>query len=285
MSAWHVDDAVVAAYGERRLDPVQRASVEAHAARCGECRDALGAVGVTEVAGAGAPGFDLDRLWSRVEARVTTPEVSRVDRVLIRLGLSMPDLVVLRFAAAGSRQWTIATTLVLTVTALAAVLGPVESAHASFLIVAPLLPALGVAATYRLVPPGVDLLERTAPYPPARLLLWRTAYVVTAAVPVAVALGLVVLRHPGAAVSWLLPALACTLSVVAAATRQDPTRPAAVVAVCWTAVVVAWQVRDTPWAITDVSTQGVALALSVAAALVLHRRLAGGPNTSAVGGI
>ena len=94
------------------------------------------------------------------------------------------------------------------------------------------------------------------------MLLWRTAYVVVTAVPVAVAAGAVVLHHPWAAVSWLLPALACTLCVAAASTWHDPVRPAAVVAVGWTGVVVAWQVRDTPWAITTASTQLVALAVS-----------------------
>lgn len=73
------------------------------------------------------------------------------------------------------------------------------------------------------------------------------------AVPVAVAVGAVVLHHPGAAVSWLLPALACTLCVTAASTWYDPVRPAAFVALGWTGVIIAWQVRDTPWAITTAS--------------------------------
>ena len=284
MNAWHVDDGVAAAYGERRLDPVQRASVEAHAVRCKECRSLLGADATGTTGGRRSPHLDLEHLWARVEAAVSTPDIGRSGRALLRLGSSMSDVVVTRVVAAQSRQWTIATTLVLAVTAVATVLGPVDSAHAAFLVVAPLLPALGVAATYRLVPHGVDLLERTAPFSPARMLLWRTAYVVVTAVPVAVAAGAVVLHHPWAAVSWLLPALACTLCVAAASTWHDPVRPAAVVAVGWTGVVVAWQVRDTPWAITTASTQLVALAVSVGAALLLHRRLTGDPAPTALGG-
>ncbi len=284
MSAWHVDDGVAAAYGERRLDPVQRASVEAHAVRCKECQSLLGADATGTTGGRRSPHLDLEHLWARVEAAVSTPDIGRSGRALLRLGVSMSDVVVTRVVAAQSRQWTMATTLVLAVTAVAAVLGPVDSAHAAFLVVAPLLPALGVAATYRLVPHGIDLLERAAPFSPARMLLWRTAYVVVTAVPVAVAVGAVVLHHPGAAASWLLPALACTLCVAAAATWHDPVRPAAVVAVGWTGVVVAWQVRDTPWAITTASTQLVALAVSVGAALLLHRRLTGDPATTALGG-
>jgi len=281
VSAWHVDDAVVTAYGERRLDAVQRASVEAHAARCQECRDILG----TRVVGdQRSPALDLDRLWTRVESAVSTPKVGRADRALLRLGLSMSDVVVTRVVAAQSRQWTIATTLVLAVTAVTAVLGPVDSAHTAFLVVAPLLPALGVAAIYRLVPHGIDMLERAAPYSPARLLLWRTAYVVVTAVPISVAAGVAVLQHPWAAVSWLLPALGCTLCVVAAASWHDPVRPAAAVAMGWTAVVVTWQVRDTPWAIATAPTQLVAAAIAAAAALVIHHRLSNDPTRPVFGG-
>ena len=282
MSAWHVDDGVAAAYGERGLDPVQRASVEAHAVRCEACRAVLGAGATGPINSQRSPDLDLEHLWARVEAAVSTPEVGRSGRALLRLGVSMSDVVVTRVVAAQSRQWTIATMLVLAVTAVAAVLGPVDSAHAAFLVVAPLLPALGVAATYRLVPHGIDLLERAAPFSPARMLLWRTAYVVVTAVPVAVAVGAMVLHHPGAAVSWLLPALACTLCVAAAATWHDPVRPAALVALGWTAVVVAWQVRDTPWAVTTAPTQLVAIAVSVGAALLLHHRLSSDPAPSAV---
>lgn len=281
MNAWHVDDTVAIAYGTRRLDAVQRASVEAHAVRCKDCRAILAASATGDH---GRADLDLDQLWTRIEAAVSAPELGRCGRALLRLGASMSDVVVTRVVAAQSRQWTIATTLVLAVTAVAAVLGPVDSTHAAFLVVAPLVPALGVAATYRLVPHGIDLLERASPFSPARMLLWRSAYVVVTAVPVAVAAGAAVLHHPGAAVSWLLPALACTLCVAAASTWHDPVRPAAFVALGWTSVIIAWQVRDTPWAITTASTQLVALAVSVGAALLLHRRLTSDPASSAIGG-
>ena len=283
MSAWHVDDTVATAYGTRRLDAVQRASVEAHAVRCEDCRAFLAASATGDHRRTDLD-LDLDQMWTRIEAAISAPELGRGGQALLRLGASMSDVVVTRVVAAQSRQWTIATTLVLAVTAVAAVLGPVDSAHAAFLIVAPLLPALGVAATYRLVPHGIHLLERAAPFSPARMLLWRTAYVVFTAVPVAVAVGAVVLHHPGAAVSWLLPALACTLCVTAASTWSDPVRPAAFVALGWTGVIIAWQVRDTPWAITTASTQLVAVAVSVGAALLLHRRLPSDPAPSAIGG-
>lgn len=271
MSGWHVDAALAAAYVDRRLGPVPRASVEAHASKCSACQMLLGA------RSPGPSALDVDRLWARVEAAVVAPPVGLLGRVLIRLGLPMRDLVMLRVVASQSRQWTLATTLVLVVAAAAAVLGPVASAHAAFLIVAPLLPALGVAATYRLVPPGIDLLEQSTPTSPARRLLWRSTYVVATAVPVAGIVGAVVLRHPGAAASWLLPALACTLCVAVGSTWSDVGRPAVAVGLTWTAIVGLWMVRDTPWAIATAPTQALAALVSVAAAVVLARRLAPGP--------
>ena len=102
MSAWHVDDGVAAAYGERRLDPVQRASVEAHAVRCKECRSVLGAGATGPTNSQRSPDLDLEHLWARVEAAVSTPEVGRSGRALLRLGVSMSDVVVTRVVAAPS---------------------------------------------------------------------------------------------------------------------------------------------------------------------------------------
>lgn len=267
MTGWHIEEAAAAAYGGRRLSPVERASLEAHATRCAECRSRLVACSAASSTSSG------DGLWDRIESRVTAPKLGPVSRALVRSGIRMPDVVVLRAVASQSRPWTIAATLVLVAAALTAMLGPVDSGLFVFLGVAPLVPAVGVAVTFRLVPSGVDLLERVAPYSPARMLLWRTAYVVVVAVPPALVAGVVVLADPWAAVGWLLPAAACTLCVAAASTWTDPTRPAVVVALVWAVVVTMWAVRDATWAITSPATQMTALAVIAVAATVLQQRL------------
>jgi hypothetical protein len=272
MTDWHIDDAAAAAYGRRQLGPVQRASLETHAVRCERCRARL----VASSTASSPSAIGADRLWSRIESRVSSPTPGPVSRTLLRLGIREPDVVVLQSVAAQSRPWTIATTLVLVAAAVAAMLGPVDAAHDAFVLVAPLVPALGVAATYRLVPSGVDLVERAAPFSPARMLLWRTAYVVAAAVPLAVLAGVLVLPDPLMALAWLLPAAACTSCVAAAATWTDPVRPAAVVALVWAAVVISWSVRDTTGTITAIPTQAAAVAVVAAALAVLQRRLGDG---------
>ena len=137
MSAWHVGEGALAAYVDRGLDGVQRASVEAHLTRCAGCRGALaGMVG-------GASGaVSFDRLWDRIETRVEDLSAGRSPGWLQRVGVREPDTVIVRAVGSQSAQWTLATTLVLAAAALAAALGRNDSARLAFLILAPLLPPL-----------------------------------------------------------------------------------------------------------------------------------------------
>lgn len=268
MSDWHVEPGVLVAYLARSLDGVGRASVEAHVVRCARCR-----AEVARVSGTGLGSTDFDALWDRIETAVETRHSSGITRRLGRLGIREPDAVVLRETAAQAAQWTVATTVVLALAALAAALGRHDGARLAFLILAPLLPPLGVAASYRLTPPSTALLEATVPYSPARLLLWRTAYVVATAVPAAVAFGAVVPGQAWLAVSWLLPGAACVSLVLLAATWVDPLVPAAAVATGWTALVLGWHLRDTAAQVTTAPVQVWAAAVTVAAVFALHRRL------------
>lgn len=268
MNDWHVQPEVLTAYLARSLDDIARASVEAHVVRCADCR-----ADVARVSGPGLGSTNFDALWDRIETAVETRHSSGVTRRLGRLGIREPDAVVLRETAAQAAQWTVATTVVLALAALAAALGRHDGARLAFLILAPLLPPLGVAASYRLTPPSTALLEATAPYSPARLLLWRTAYVVATAVPAAMAFGAVVPGQSWLAVSWLLPGAACISLVLLAATWVDPLVPAAGVAAGWTALVLGWHLRDTAAQVSTAPVQAWAAVIAVAATVALHRRL------------
>ena len=267
MSSWHVGEGALAAYVDRSLDGVHRASVEAHLTRCASCRSAL-----AETGGGTSGAVSFDRLWDRIETRVEDLSAGRSPGWLQRVGVRGPDAVVVRAVGSQSAQWTLATTLVLAVAALAAALGRNDSARLAFVVLAPLLPPLGVAATFRLTSHSTAMLETTAPYSPARLLLWRTAYVVATAVPAAVAFGAVIPGNAWMAVAWLLPSAACTLVVLVAATWTDPLTPAIAVSTVWLALVVGWQLRDMPTAISAPAVQLASAAITAAAALVLQRR-------------
>jgi hypothetical protein len=278
MSTWHPGAGALATYVDRGLDGVQRASVEAHLTRCATCRGVL-----ADTVGAASGAVAFDGLWDRIETRVEDLPAGRSRGWLQRVGVREPDTVVVRAVGSQSAQWTLATTLVLAVAALAAALGRNDSARFAFLVLAPLLPPLGVAATFRLTSHSTALLETAAPYSPARLLLWRTAYVVATAVPAAVAFGAVIPGNAWLAVAWLLPSAACTLVVLVAATWIDPLMPAIAVSAVWLALVVGWQLRDMTTVISAPPVQLSSAAVTLVAALVLHRRLSDlhVPTTSA----
>ena len=266
MSPWHVDDSALQAYAAQELSTLERASVEAHVMRCDTCRG-----GLARLASASVGTVSFDALFERVQTRIES--APRTTPWLRRMGVTDADTVVVRQIGRQSLQWTIAATLVLALAALAATLAVRDSAQLGFVLLAPLLPALGVAATYRLTPTSTAVLESTSPYSPARLLLWRTAYSVATAVPASILFGAVIPGDPWMAVVWLLPSAACTAIVLAAATWTDPLRPAIAVSAVWLGVVTSWHLRDVPDAVTTPPTQLVSLAIAAAAGTVLARRL------------
>ena len=268
MSSWHVDEPALRAYASRELEALQRASVEAHVMGCGICRGEL-----ARLASGSFGTVAFDELWARVQTRVELAPSVRTTRWLRRVGVTESDSVVVRQIARQCLQWTIAATLVLGLAAFAAALGVHDAALIGFVLVAPLLPPLGVAATYRLTPTATAALETTSPYSPARLLLWRTGYSVATAVPASIAFGAVIPGDPWLAVAWLLPSAACTAVVLVAATWIDPVRPAVVVSAAWIGLVITWHVRHVPDAIATPATQVVSLAVAVAAGAVFARRL------------
>ena len=268
MSTWHVDDTELTAYARRQLAPLQRASVEAHVGACPACRDVL-----TRVVAGSAGTVVFDSLWDRVQLGVEHAPAARPTRWLRRFGVAEPDTVVVRQIGRQSLQWTIATTMMLVVAALAAALGVSDSTQAGFVALAPLLPPLGVAATFRATPPSTAVLEATSPLSPARLLLWRTAYVVATAIPSSVVLGAIIPGDVWLAVAWLLPSAACTAIVLVAATWTDPLVPAVSVSAGWIVLVVVWGLRDLGASMTAPPTQLVSLAVATLAGAVFARRL------------
>lgn len=268
MSPWHVDDSTLQAYAAQELATLERASVEAHVMRCDACRG-----GLARLAPASVGTVSFDALFDRVQTHIELAPSDRTTRWLRRVGVTDADTVVVRQIGRQSLQWTIAATLILALAALAATLAVRDSAQLGFVLLAPLLPALGVAATYRLTPTSTAVLESTSPYSPARLLLWRTAYSVATAVPASILFGAAIPGDPWMAVAWLLPSAACTAIVLAAATWTDPLRPALAVSAVWLGVVTSWHLRHVPDAVATPATQLASLVVAVSAGAVLGRRL------------
>lgn len=202
-------------------------AVEAHLEVCRGCRDRLSAA-----VGAGVPAVAslVDAVWSGLEPQVaataTMPRGRRWSGPLSRW--MTPTMV----------PWL---AMVMAVTLLALLLdlvgtGPGSGDVSLVLLLAPVLPVLGVAASWsRGLDPAYEL---TASVPRAGLplVLRRTASVLGVVVPALLVGGWV----SGVMVAqWLLPCLAFTATTLALGGIVGVTRAAVALTAVWAAVVVA----------------------------------------------
>jgi hypothetical protein len=221
-------------FGE--ADGVVSMSVEQHVMHCPECQrdvaDALTeppAPGVTQTTSAGAPP-DLALVWRGVRDTLEVPRVSFLERLLSRLGLPPADAMLVAAAPALRGSWICAVAL-----AVAFAVGGAVSARTGssgvFLVLAPLVPVVGVAVAFG--PEAGPALEQesSAPYPLVRLVILRTGAVLLAALPVVVVGQLLFPQH--VAWLWLLPALGFTATVLGLSSWFGPWRPAVAVSVMW----------------------------------------------------
>ncbi|HEX9234838.1 MAG TPA: histidine kinase [Actinomycetota bacterium] len=150
---------------------------------------------------------------------------------LVRLGVSDPTARLLAASPSLRLSWFGATGVALAFAVVAAYAGP--GSVLLFLVLAPLLPLAGVAVAYG---PGVDPAHEVSlatPMPASRLLFIRATAVLATTCVLG---GLATLALPQVgwqAVSWLLPALALTVSSLALSTFIAPLRAAATTCVLW----------------------------------------------------
>ena len=221
---WHVQPQLWQAYVAGTLDAAAEASVETHVTRCPVCRAAARAhvdPAVPEV------------VWHGVQAAVTAPRVPVALRWLRRLGVPEDELVLLGAASAVLLPWLTAVGGALTVALLSGLGGAALGNYdALFLASAPLVPVLAVVAAFD---PTESLREVSAatPYSKLRLALLRTAAALAVALPVTMAIGLLVPQLEALAFAWLLPGLVLTTSALVLLTWTAPWTAATVVGGAW----------------------------------------------------
>ncbi|MFI6761046.1 zf-HC2 domain-containing protein [Micromonospora sp. NPDC050417] len=245
---FHIHDLVLRAYAEDRLGDSDSWSVEAHLGRCPSCRARLPLDEPTsqQIAVVGASlRDDLPRQgrlragtrWRRITVLVGFGPAARLGW-LISVAVTLGLLVALAASPAPSRSWLL-------------------------LLIAPVLPVLGIAASYGLRTDPLHELVAATPYAGLRIVLWRTVSVLAVTAPVAFVAGTA--SGIGLPVMWLLPCLALTGLTLGLGTVMEIGRAAAVVVAGWAVVVLAplgeaWMVAPatgTAWVV--VTGVGVAL--------------------------
>lgn len=222
---WHVNSALLRRYVDGDTDVAAAMSIESHLDGCGDCRGLLPGDGVW-----------LEDSWQGVADRVIVSQRGTLERMLVRAGVSASLARLLLTTPALRRSWWLAMVAVLgfAVAAAHAASGD-ERAMLFFLVLAPVLPVIGVAGAYG---PGIDPaheLTIAAPVSGVRLLLIRVVAVLCATVGVAMVAQLFLPTLTWTVVGWLLPALALTSGSLVLGSWVRPEWAAGLVTAVWLA--------------------------------------------------
>ncbi len=260
---WHADDTLIAHYTRGEASALPAAALEQHLTTCAECRARM-AHHVDPV--------PLESIWERIREDAQAPSRSLVERLLIRVGVSESDSLLISVAPSLRTSWLLGLAITLVFVGLGAGFGGTRGL-ACFILVAPLVPMAGVAFAYG---PDVDAVYEVgaaAPYSASRLLLLRSSAVLATSLPLSLAAGLLVPAWTWTTVAWLLPAMALTALVLAASTWMRPTVAALGLGLAWLCVVVVATVERHPVAVLAPSKLLVYAVVGVCAFLVFQFRI------------
>jgi hypothetical protein len=150
---------------------------------------------------------------------------------------------------------------------------------AFYLLIAPLIPVLGVVGAFASDASMIEFTNAT-PYSKTRLALLRTAAVTVTTVPLVAAMGAILPGIGWIAVAWLGPALGLTLAALVALTWWSSTVTGTAAVLVWTVVVGAAYARhDIAGAVSlEAQTVYLVVACLTAAGLVIRSRFARTPG-------
>ncbi|MDP1795333.1 MAG: hypothetical protein Q8K63_14440 [Acidimicrobiales bacterium] len=222
MSAWHVDDETIDAYRANALSDAAAASLEAHLVVCDACRASL-----TARVDDGRLARNLTAVLDVIDA----PSPNPVERLLARVGVPPHTARLVSVTPAMRLGWIAGLVVVSGLAMLAstgrAEIGGVGTGAFWFLVLTPIVPVLGVAASFgRRADPAHEL-ALAAPVSALELLLIRAAAVLATSTPVSALASMVLPGSDWTAGAWLLPALGLTAATLALA-RWAPLRVVAV---------------------------------------------------------
>lgn len=226
MTATHIDDDLMIGYRDMEVTPATAAAIEAHLMSCGPCRAELATVAL----GDGSLQTQ-SAMWSAILEQVDRPSRSVMERLLGALGIREDIAKLLATTPALRAAWFAA---VMMVAALALTAASFEGGDPwPLLVVAPLLPVVGVATAYGPALDPTHEMVLAAPISTFRLTMLRTLAVIATTLPL---LLIATVLGPGAglaAFGWVLPAGALVSVTLALSTWMAPERAGVVAAVGW----------------------------------------------------
>ncbi|MEM7272848.1 MAG: zf-HC2 domain-containing protein [Actinomycetota bacterium] len=176
----------------------------------------------------------IDRNWRAITIELDSPRPGRIERLLRAIGFPAHITRLMVATPALRRAWFLATGLAILVGLGATDAGAPRDQLFVLLLIAPLVPVLGVSMAYGVEADPAHEMAVAAPIRGLRLILTRAAVVLACSSGL---LGLAGLAAPGRtlmAFAWLLPSVGLTAVTVALMSMLSPRRAAAVVMVTWT---------------------------------------------------
>lgn len=262
---WHVGPDLLRRYAAATVDDVGRAAIETHVTSCQSCRDEASSL---------VPPEELAPVWEAISITVAAPRPSRPARWVRRLGVRDSDLTVLRASTSIAVPFTLALVAALTFALAGTALG--TTAQLTFyLALAPLLPAIMIAAAYDATDPIRELCTAT-PFPQLRVALVRTITATGMALPLMVLMALVPNIGLGLG-AWLLPSLTLATVTLTLLSWLRAVAAITVVATGWLVVVAVLRTTETLRLTGDPGAQTTFVGVALVAATILASRL--GPLT------
>ena len=214
----------------------------------------------------------IDANWRAISIELDAPRPSRLERALRLVRIPVPVVRMVAATPALRRSWYLSILAVVLV-GLGVADPSADGSLFALLVMAPLLPVLGVAMAYGTAADPSHEIQVATPAHGLRLVTIRAATVLSVSIVVIVSLSLLNQAARPVAAAWLLPALAVTTASLAVMTVRPPRQATSFVALGWfAAVLVARIVADDPLAAFRVGGQVAAVAVAAAAAVMTYLR-------------
>lgn len=231
MTTWHAPPDALERYATGDIDAVTACSIDAHLEHCAACREALAAT---------ADPLLLEAMWEGVIERVDQGHPAVVERVLRRIGLDEGTARLVAATPALRLAWMAAVAVIVGIVVLAC--GQADS-DAPFLVLAPLLPLIGVAAAFAAADPAGEIGMAT-PLFGLGLVLRRSEVVLVTSFGILLVGALALPGFETRDAGWVLPALAMSFSTIALAGRFPVVPTATVLGGGWIAAVTGLSFLD-----------------------------------------
>ncbi|MFW2333992.1 zf-HC2 domain-containing protein, partial [Ilumatobacter sp.] len=191
----------------------------------------------------------IDANWRAISIELDAPRPSRLERALRLVRIPVPVVRMVAATPALRRSWYLSIVAVVLIGL--GVADPTdEGSLFALLVMAPLLPVLGVALAYGSAADPSHEIQLATPTHGLRLVTIRAATVSTFSAVIIVVLSLFNEAARPMAAAWLLPAVAVTSASLAIMTVRPPRQAGSIVALGWFAVVLVARIAaDDPLAV------------------------------------